>query len=73
MKKGMIIKSNLRDLLSVLDARAFVTIFTSEKDHYSTMPVMEFLCDAELMRLNGDRTVTGIAVMIGSITIQLEY
>ena len=67
------IKTNLRELLSVLDARTYVTIFTSEKDHYSAMPVMVFLCDDELMRLNGYRAVTGIAIALGSISIQLEY
>jgi hypothetical protein len=67
------IKTNLRELLSVLDARAYVTIFTSEKDHYCTMKVMNLLCEDELMRLNGKKAVTGIAICLGIISIQLEY
>ena len=73
MKEEIVIRSTLKALLNVLDARAFVTIYTGKKNHYSAMPVMGFLCNDELMRLHGEKKVIGIAVMLGTISIQLEY
>ena len=73
MKNEMIIKTSLEELLNVLDARANITVFTGKEDHYCTMKVMSFLCEDELMRLNGKKAVTGIAICLGIISIQLKY
>lgn len=72
MANEIIIRTNLEALLNVLDARATITVFTGEQDHYCPMSVMSFLCEPELMRLNGEKKVVGLVVALGQITVRVE-
>lgn len=62
MENNATIRMRLKDLLNVLDARAYVTIFVSDKEKVSkeSVNVYELLADKDFMTTYGNYNVAGL-------------
>ena len=62
MENNAIIRFRLKDLLNILDARAYVSIFTGIGDDAirESVNVYELLADSDFLKTYGDYNVSGL-------------
>lgn len=63
------IMARLQDFIDRLDARAYVAIYTDEKDAIFSGKVYELLADDPVIKEYGQRKVTGIVITCAYVNI----